>query len=368
LKPENIDQAITVFNRALEKDPHYALAFAGLGEAYGYKYYYTKNSAWVAKSRSACEQAIFLQGEQAEGHICLGEAFGRIGEYEKAAVQFRRAIELEPTNDFAHTGLAEAHEGLGNAQEAEKTYLRAISLRPNYSAGYNSLGAFYFNHGRYAEAARMFERMVAIAPDSFVGYQNLGGVYVIQGRYREAIPVLERSVSIRPTAGASSNLGTAYFDLRRYLDAARLYEEAVKLSGQEFELRGNLGDAYYWASGMRDKAADAYRQAISLASRDLTVNPRDAKTLSFVAYYHAMLGEKQPALSTLERAVQVDPHNVELLLNAALIDHQVGDAVRTLEWLEKALAAGLPPAAVRNTPNFDALRDNPRFQALMKKY
>ncbi|HKS96157.1 MAG TPA: tetratricopeptide repeat protein, partial [Terriglobia bacterium] len=353
--------------RALEEDPRYALAFAGLGEAYSYKYYYTKDSAWVAKSRSACEQAISLQGAEAEGHICLGQALGRIGEYEKAAVQFRKAIDLAPTNDLAYDGLADAYEGSGNVQEAEKTYLRAINLRPNYSAGYNAFGDFYFNHGRYAEAARMFERMVEIAPDSEVGYQNLGGVYVTQGRYAEAIPLLERSVSIRPTAGASSNLGTAYFDLRRYLDAARLYEEAVKLSSEEFELWGNLGDAYYWAPGMRDKAADAYRQAISLASRDLTVNSRDAKTLSYVAYYHAMLGENHWALSTLQRAVRVDPHNVEMLFNAALITNQVGDTARTLDWLEKALAAGLPRATVENAPNFDALRDNPRFQALMKK-
>lgn len=368
VKPENIESAIAVFNRALEDDPHYALAYAGLGEAYGYKYYFTKESVWVAKSRAACEQAIIFKGDQAEGHNCLGGVFGRTGEYEKAVSQFRRAIDLEPTNDFAYAGLAGAYEGLGNVREAEKTYLRAISLRPNYWAGYNALGAFYFEHGRYAEAAAMFERMVARVPDSFVGYQNLGGTYAYQGRYAEAIPVLERSVSIRPTAGASSNLGTAYFELHRYSDAARLYEEAVKLSGQEFELWGNLGDAYYWAPGRRGEAAGAYRKAISLASGDLTVNPRDAKTLSFVAYYHAMLGEKQPALSTLRRAVQMDPHNVELLSNAALIYNQLGDTAHTLEWLERALAGGFPPTMVRNTPNFDALRDNPRFQVLMKKY
>ncbi len=365
-KAENIENAINVFQRALQLDPNYALAQAGLGEAYWKKYQDRKDSQWIEPARQACERALSVDAQLAPAHICVGTIEDGTGHSEKAVGEFRRALEVEPTSDDAYRGLGNAYEHLGLPAEAEQTYRQAIHLRPNYWAGYNWLGAYYYSHGRHPEAAEMFKQVVALVPDSFRGYSNLGASYVQQGRYGDAIKVLERSMAIRPTGVAYSNLATAYFCQRRYDEAARTYQEALKLDERNYVLWGNLGDAYYWEPGKRAEAAAAYRKAISLAQAKMQVNPRAAGTLGNLAHYHALLGERQYALAHLQRALEIAPDDPEVRFNAALVYSQFGETDQALGWLEKAVAAGSSPTMIRDTPNFDRLRTNPRFQALLR--
>lgn len=67
-----------------------------------------------------------------------------------------------------------------------------------------------------------------------------------QGRYGDAIEILDRSIAARPTVLAYTNLGTAYFGLRRFEEAARTYEEGLKVDAKNWRLWGNLGDARFW--------------------------------------------------------------------------------------------------------------------------
>ncbi|MBI3668783.1 MAG: tetratricopeptide repeat protein, partial [Acidobacteria bacterium] len=365
-KPENIDSAISVFHRALSLDPNYALAHAGLGEAYWKKYESQKEASWVKASQKACERAVALDANLAPAHVCLGTLHNGTGQYMDAVEHFQNALKTEPTSDAAYRGLASAYEHLGRPVEAERTYRQAIDVRPHYWASYSWLGAFY-NHGaRYTEAAEMFRQVVALAPDSFRGYSNLGAIYVFLGRYDEAIATLERSVALRPTASAYSNLGTAYFHQRRYVDAARTYEEALKLDGRNHTVWWNLGDAYYWIPEKRALAAEPYQKAIALISKKLEVNPGDPELLGIRALCHAMRQEKKPAMADLAAALKIAPNDAELSFRAALVHNQFGEAQKALDFLAKALVAGYAPNIVRDTPNFENLQSNPQFQTLLR--
>ena len=367
-KPENIESAIAAFKHALEKDPQYPLAYAGVGEAYWYNYQLAKEPQWAGQALASCERAVALDAWLSSGHTCLGVVYNGTGKYELAIEQFRQAVKLEPTSDAAYRGLASAYDRLAKPKEAEETYRRAIALRPYYWASYSWLGAFYYFQARYAEAAEMFDQVVKLAPDNFRGYSNLGTIYNAQGRYAEAILSCQRSAAIRPTGDAYSNLGTAYFSLRRFAEAAQAYEKAVEIDPQEYLWWGNLGDAHYWAPGQRAQAANAYQHAISLAQEDLRVNPREARTLGYLAYYYAMLGDRQAARSCLERALTVAPDNPELRFNAAVAHNQLGDRDKALAWLGKALAAGISPATLRDSPFLDNLRTDSRYLELLERY
>ena len=366
-KAENIDNAITLFDRALALDARYALAHAGLGEAYWKKYESSREAPWIEKARGACERALELDAKLTAAHVLLGALQTGTGQYEKAVVEFQQALDTEPTNDEAYRGLALAYERLGKLVEAEKIYRRAIELRPHYWGGYDWLGGFFFRQARYANAAEMFTQVVALVPDSFRGYSSLGGIYILQGRYAEAIAMLERSVAIRPTYFAYSNLATAYFYLRQFDKAARTYQEAVTLNNRDYLVWGNLGEAYYWAPERRAEAPGAFRKAIALALEKLRINPREASLLGDVALYHAMLGERKAALEYLERCLRLAPDDPESLFKAARIHQLLGETQPALAWLEKALAAGVGADTVRNSPEFDPLRGAPRFPKLGDK-
>jgi tetratricopeptide (TPR) repeat protein len=365
---EKIDSAVTVFGRALQKDPGFAAAYAGLGEAYWRKYELTHESEWVKKAADACQQATSHNSSLAEGRACLGLIYQGTGKYEQAGEEFAKAAALEPTLDAAQSGLARSYESLNRLDDAEKAYRAAIALRPNYWLGYNRLGAFYMRHGKWEPAAQMFSQVISLAPDSFMGYNNLGDVRMYEGHNAEAIPLLQRSLEIRKTADATSNLGTAYFQLRRYGDAAAAYEQSAQLDSQNYVLWGNLGDAYFWTPGRRHEAPAAYNRAIALALEALRVNSQDAAALSSISLYRAMLGDRTATVEYLERALRIEPKRPDLLLNAAIAYQQLGEEERSLDYLEKAVGAGLPAETLRDLPNFDSLRGKPRFKKLFPKH
>ncbi|HYN14615.1 MAG TPA: protein kinase [Terriglobales bacterium] len=361
-KAENVDSAIEVFQRALERDPNYTLAYAGLGESYWHKYQATHAAEWMTRALEACQKAAAL----GEGAICLGHAYNETGRYDQAVNEFQRALGIDATSDDAYRGLGFAYEHLGKAAEAEQTYKHAIAVRPQYWAGYNWLGAFFFRQGRFQEAASMFQQVTALAPDSFRGYQNLGGAYTALGRFDQALPALEQSVHLRPSASAYSNLGTVHFYLRRFADAARAYEQAVKLDDRNYVLWGNLAEAYYWSPGERENSADAYRKALALAQEQLKVNPRDTSALGQMAMDSVMLGERKPAYEYLRRALVLAPGDPDLQLKAAVIESRLGHPDRAIAFLDKALAAGISPDVIRNAPSFDDLAKTEPWQRLLR--
>ena len=366
-KEENIDNAISVFRHALEKDSGFAGAYAGLGEAYWQKFEHTHEKRLVSDATKACQVALEKDPNLTQGHTCLGTVYQGTGKYELAAKEYQQASKSEPTLDAAQTGLARAYESLNRLDQAEQSYKAVIALRPDYWAGYNRLGTFYLRNGRLEEAAQMYAQVTSLVPDSFVGYANLGSTRIQQGRYREAIEPLNQSLRIRKTGVGLSNLATAYFQSKRYTDAAHSLEEATTLDARNYEIWGNLGDAYYWAPGMRERAADAYRKALELGEEQRKINPRDAHMLSYLAEYHAMLGEKQRAQLRIGEAEKLAPRDPEVLYYAAMVYIQAGDQKKSLDRLESAVAAGYSAPTVRDTPNFSVLQNDPRFRALISQ-
>ena len=369
-KPDNVDTAIGLFQQALQLDPGYAAAYAGLGSAYWKKYLYTKDASLIQSTRAPCEQALHLDGKLSVAHECLGTIAGGTGHYEEAVQEFGRALASEPTNDEADAGLARAYELLGRPDEAEKTYQRAIDVRPQYWAGYNSLGTFYFRQNEYPKAAEMFSKVVALAPDSFHGYDNLGAAYLGEGEYPEAIDTFKHSISLRPTAYAYSNVGTAYFYMHQFDDAAANYEQSLKLDGGDFEVWWNLGEAYYWSAANKPQAEHAFRQCVSLGGPQLSIDPRNVETMEVLAVCHAMLNERKEAIALIQRADALGPKDAELSFKAALVYTQLRDEDQAVARLTDALNAGYPAKLARDTPIFDQLKDqfrsNPRVQQIFQ--
>jgi len=363
-EPGHVNSAIELFNRALEHDPRYAQAFAGLGKAYWYQFEITKDPKWVRRAQAACERALALREQEIEGSTCMGLVSEGTGRFEQAVMYYQKAVTLEPANDEAVRGLASAYAGLGDIGQAERTYREAIGMRPNDWRGYSMLGAFYVQQGRYLEAVKMFSAVVALAPDAFRGYSNLGGTYVYLGRYSDAVDELERSISIRPTAYAYSNLATAYYNLRNFTEAGRLYREALKLDAGDYVVWGNLASCYFYAGVPSSQTADTYRKALSLAQARLRVSPHDAFILIDIAGYQVRLSQYEAADRSRRIALRQAPTDSDVLFNAATVSNLLGKPEEALELLKKALSLGFSPIIIRSAPDLDSLHSNPRFQAL----
>lgn len=360
---ENVRAAADMFQRAAQADPGYALAFAGLAEAEWRTYELNHETYWAKQALDHCRRAVELDGQLSEAHACTGMVAQGTGKFELARDEYQLAEKENPTSDAAVRGLAEAYEKLGQAAAAERTYQQAIALRPRYWGGYLALGGYYLRSNRLNQAADMYRQVIRLVPNNLFAYSDLGVALLLQGNYQDAIPLFQKSNAIRPTDAAYSNLGVCYFYLRQFAQAAANYQRASEMEAADPDVFGNLGEAYFWAPGERSKAEGPLRQAIRMDEAELAVNPKDLDKLEAVAQYHAMLGERKPALDALRRALAVS-HSPEVMLKAAVVYAHLGEKQTELEWLRRALAAGLAPSLINDDPTFDSLRDDPEFSKL----
>ena len=362
---DRMDKAIALFQKAIQLDPKYALAYAGMGEAWLEKFKVTRDPESIKEAFSSSSRALELQASLVPVRITMGQVLLAKGQYEEAEQQFQNALKIDPISAEAHRGLARAYDLLGRRVEAEQTYKQAIRLRPKDWTGYRDLGAYYFNNGPVQDAEQYYKEVVKQTPGNYSAHNDLGAAYLRMGRYSEATAELEKSVAIKPVAMNHSNLGSLYYLQGRYKDAALSYERAVAATSTNSSWWGNLADAYRFTPELSRKAPEAYRKAIAHGERELSANLRDARLRSRIAYYYAALGDKDPALSAIAEARRISPSNGYVLYRAGLVYEQVGDRERAIKSLQAARQAHYPIEEIRRAPTLKSLREDPRYALLV---
>ena len=275
---------------------------------------------------------------------------------------------LDHTSDETLRSLAAAYQKQGKASAAEEAYRKAISLRPNYWGVYSAFRHLLLqpgplcgrggdvSEGDQTGAAELSWHTPTLAPCTFCSADT-----------SEAVDALEAIDGLASTFEAYGNLGAAYFYMRRYQESAENLQQALKIDDKDWLNWGNLGDTLYQIPARRQEALSAYRKAIELARTRLEVNPKDSFALAFTADYYAMLERSSQAREQLARALEVTSSDAEVLFRAAILHNHFGDTEKTLDFLNKAVAAGYSRTAIRDTPDFDRLKDDPRFRALLPK-
>lgn len=366
--PDNLERAIDELQRSIEVDESFAPAHAAMGMAYtrGFKWW-NRGKDWIEKGRGECERALALAPKAAEAHACLGNVYLAKGRYEEAVGEIQHAVDLDEKNDETLRLLAEAEQKLGRMRDAEETYRKALALRPNYAGEYSAFGVFYFNEAHYTEAIAMFKRALELAPESYSDYLNLGATYTQTGEYEQATEALKKSVGLHPSFLGYGNLGAVCFFMHRYEESASNLQEALKIDPKDWQNWGNLGDTLFQIPSRRAEALNAYRKAIELGAARLEVNPRDAAVLAYSADYYAMLDLERPAKELLGRALKIAPGDPDVLFRAAICYNHFGEVEKTLDYLEKSVAAGYSVSMIQATPDFDHLRNDSRFRARILK-
>jgi tetratricopeptide (TPR) repeat protein len=365
---DNIQNAISQFERALDVDRNYAPAHAAMGMAYAIGFQQqNQGKDWLENARSHCERALAITPQLAEGHTCLGNVYSSTGDYDASVREFQRSLDLDHLSDETLRLLAAAYQKTGNAAAAEEAFRKAVSLRPNYWGVYSAFGIFYYNQARYSDAAEKFRKAIQLAPLNYRGYSNLGGIYLMLGRYGEAVDLLKQSSSLRPSFESYGNLGAAYFYMRRYQDSAESLQQGLKIDSKDWISWGNLGDTLYQNPPRRAEAMDAYRKAIELANARLEVNSHDPDILAFTADYYAMLDQEGQARERIGKALEITATDPDVLFRAAIFYNHFRDTEKTLEFLSKAVTAGYSRFVIRDTPDFEHLKNDPRFRVLLPK-
>jgi serine/threonine-protein kinase len=364
---KNVRTAISFFEQALKKDSSFALAYAGVADASLMMYRETKDASWSAKALGAAQQARALSEDQPEVHLALGSVYRASGRNAEAIVELRRALELAPNSDEAYRRLAKTYLASGRGGEAIQAFQKAVEINPYYWVNQNDLGNAYYQLADYGKAAESYRRVIELDPNNPYAYNNLGAVLVQGGKFQEAVEPLQKALQSNAGGQAYSNLGIAYFYLKQYDKAIPAYEKAVQLVPTSDMFVGNLAEAYDLV-GQRDRGQATFEQAISLAYKELQVNPRDAGTKGRLALWYGKKGDVRQAQKFIAEARAIDPNNADLIYYQAQAFALANDNANALAALRNAFKRGQPPAIAQAEPDLQSLQKDPAFQQLVKEF
>ena len=264
---DGMNRAIQYFNDAVGIDPGYALAFAGLSDAYTSlgTYGVISRIDASAQAASAAQHAIALDPNLAEAHASLGYVQKNRFEWAAAEASFRRAIQLKPNYSSAHHFYANLLTQLGRQAEALAEIKRAVALDPlSISANVTVAGTLLMAR-RYDDAIAQYQSVLRSDPGFGPAYRGMAAAYMYSGRYAQAA------------------------------DAHRRAREVAPLAVEDQELKSDMG----YLAGVSGRRADALRIVAEL--RDRYDKAGEAVAGSIAAIYCG-LGDVEQAFMWLERA------------------------------------------------------------------
>ena len=335
-----IDAAIESFVRAASIDSAYALAAAGLGEAYWQKYKLTSDVKWVSAAITQSQRALSLDSTLAPVWTTLGILRSDQQHQEAAIEALQKAIQIDPRASDPYRHLATVYRRQGDLERAEVTYREAISRQPEYWKNYNMLGAFYYSQGRYKDAVTQYTRGLRLASANPNLLNNIAVAYWQMEELDRAMASFEKLVRLDSShTSAVANLATAYFYNGRYNDAADLYAKVLRQYPKDHSLAGALADAQMWSASYSTEAPTTYRKAVDLAREQLTVRSDPWVHIGLATYYHRL---EQPDssriwLDRLEDEVGSENPSVVMSFSIGAVYESIGEREKAWSWIQSAL-------------------------------
>ncbi len=362
----NVENAIAAFERAIAKDPRFALPYAALGEAYWLRFLQTQEPALTGKAREAVQKAVTLDSGHSLVHYSLAHICERTGRFDQALEEANRSLALQPENDDAHRLRGRVLIQKGRLEEGMRELQAALRVRPKYWDNHVELGLALYESGRFGEALASFREVTILQPDNSWGFYLVGITHLARGELEAGGDAFARAMRISPSSLAHSGRGLLRFQQGRLLEAASDLARAVALEPNHVDYR-NLGDTLL-RLGRGPEAQAAFARAFELAERLVAANPGDAHVLAALAVYEAKLGRPDEARRHAAEAAERTPWDAEVSYRQAVVAALGGRSEDALRGLETALQWGWSSPLARMDPDFSGLRDRDGLERVLARY
>jgi serine/threonine-protein kinase len=357
-----VDKALPLLERAVAADPDSPLTWAGLAEAQWFKYFMTKDAAWLDRTSESLRQAQDRDLDLAPVHRVAGLLRANAGFYEQAEAEYQRAIELDPSNGDAYRRLGHVYEQSNQLDQALAALEKAAEVDPNYFKVYQDLGNYYSLRGDDREAIRQLEKCVQLAPDEPDPHRVLGIAYKNLGRYAEAERESRIALGLAETPAALVNLAAALTYQGKDQEAIPFLARAVSQSPGESQWWLALGIAYR-RTNLPAESEKAFRKGLEQAEKTMARDPRDGVVRSRLAFFSARLGDRKRAESEVAQALQLSPESNVTRGTAVWTYEALGQRDNALAILRASSDDVVLDAA--RWPDLADLHQDSRFQQLL---
>ncbi len=235
-----VDSAIELFQRAVELDPRFAAAFAGLGEGYAAIYRdFDRKETWLDKALEAGLKALMYDASLSEAYATLGLVYFGKKAVDESLAATRKAIELDPNNFNAYWLLARIYHTTDHDREAVDALEKAVAINPDFIQAYEDLRMFYERLDEMAKHDQTIESLLAVYP---LHLSQQPEDYFRRGGY--AIPLAKAGRSDEAKVEGQKMLGS------NSSDPIRLYYGACVCA--------RLGDSHQAAEMLKNAVANGY--------------------------------------------------------------------------------------------------------------
>lgn len=261
---------------------------------------------------------------------------------EQSREMFRAAIEIDPEYAPAWAGLANAHaleyEWWGSRsedlREADRASRIAMELNPDLAEAQVARGFAMSLHRKYDAAEKHFEAAIRINPQSYEAWYLFGRSCFARGQTERSAELFGRAATARPEDFQS-----------------------CFLQSQSLRIAGRIAEA---------DAVNA--ESLRRAERALAINPREIRVLSLGSGAWQAVGDYARAREWIARALAIDPNDMSTIINGSLAYAKEGRKDEALALLERAFSLGWGKRDwIAQDPDYDTLREDPRFKALLAK-
>jgi TolB-like protein/Tfp pilus assembly protein PilF len=349
-KKEENEQAVALFKQAIEIDPDYALAHAGLADAYYQRFmrFGFPEAEWLDPAIEQAQKAISLDPNLAEGYKALATLYGFVkGWWRKAVEAGQKAVEANPNSALANSSLGQYYLNTGELDKAFRFIKKSIALGPAWAFPCADLGYIYFGLDDPVRAEEWLKKSLELQPD--LDWANMAQieVYLALGEYDKAIEQSQTGLSKfpgNPSAWIIEFAALAELFSGHYEKAQEYYQ---KIGEQPIEL-GYI----YWKAGRKDEAKKLFQGNLDRLQKRLEQGDESNGIGFSMAAIYAVQGNKEDALRWLQKAVDAGYRNYRYLSRYPLLENirdderfkriiddtkaKVAEMRRRVEQLEKA--------------------------------
>jgi TolB-like protein/Flp pilus assembly protein TadD len=383
----HIEGAVQLCQAAVDRDPSFAQALAGLaaGRLLMYWLYIDRSPERLAKGKEAAERAVELRPDLAETHTALGFYFyWALLDYPQALSEFSAALKIQPNSSDARAAISYVLRRQGHWADSAEQLSKALELDPKNATLFGNFAESCMLARRYADADRALGLAIALSPQWAQSYLLKAWLQVQwRGDVDKAQAVLDEAGRV---AGLRDDDGFLAWSVVTVALVRRDYQRALRQLEAETRhafdnLNGYLpiplvrGQAQA-LGGQEDLARRSFDAARLELENKVKQTPDDSRLHSALGLAYAGLGRRVEAVREAKLGYELMPVSKDAyralyrLGDLALVYTMVGQTSEAIAQLDDLLArsgwftAHMP----RLDPRWDPLRSDPRFQALLTKY
>jgi TolB-like protein/cytochrome c-type biogenesis protein CcmH/NrfG len=387
---ENGERALRLLDEAVERDPHFALAYCLISRFHGELYWFgfDRTRSRLTQAKLAADTALRLQPDSSDVRLALAfYYYYGYRDYELARTELAIAQTAAPNDAEVWDALATVDRRQGRWADAIATFEKARELDPRNPSVLWNLAETYACLGREEEAALGFANGIEVNADAHLFSVARAAIALrAEGNLAPLREVLREIPSDFDPGGGVTNIAIRLSLMERdHARAERLLNQSryerfndVGVGGPAAILDGyTFPKAWYEGLIARDRgervAADrAFASTLEIVQADLAKAPDDAKLVAMLGLVHAMSGHNDDAIAAGRRAAELlpiarDAYDGPLIATKlAVIYAQAGQADRAIELLQHLVTIpnGPTPGTLRVEREWDPLRNDPRFEKL----